>query len=121
MAREKALEEDEELVISMLQLPMEESVNTDDISDKVNEHEQPGDSASSMNQHEQPMFDPDNDRHEQPMHENEQLPSTSVSLYAYLLKQYAKQHGYSVHDVPGDGDCLFSLMCTGLDKLVQAL
>ena len=47
---EEALEEDKELVISMLQLPMEESVNTDNISDKVNEHEQPMDGPDTQGQ-----------------------------------------------------------------------
>ena len=51
---DKALEDDEELVISMLQLPIDESTCVD-VGDKLSKHEQPGnsaDSASNLSEHE---------------------------------------------------------------------
>ena len=110
---DKALEDDEELVISMLQLPIDESIRVD-AGDQLSEHEQPGDSAdsaSNLSEHECANSANDKNKHEQAMdnsisdshnehgeHEqlmdNKQLPSlsiisirdkSSVSVYCNML------------------------------------
>ena len=130
------LEDEEELVISMLQLPIDESTCVN-VGDKLSEHEQPGnsadsasnlsedecaDSANDKSKHEQSMDNLSNDSHSEHVeHEqlmdNEQLPNQSVSVYCNMLKQNAKQHGYSVHNVPGDGDCLLGLLAYQLQRV----
>ena len=42
---------------------------------------------------------------------------SSVSVYCNMVKQFAKQHGYLVHNVPGDGDSLFSSVACQLQRL----
>ena len=38
-------------------------------------------------------------------------PSDPVSHYTNVLKVFAREHGYAIHDVPSDGNCLFSAYC----------
>ena len=142
---DKALEDDEELVISMLQLPIDESICVN-AGDQLSEHEQPGDSsdsasnlsehgcansASDKNEHEQAIDNSGSDSHnEHGEHEKlmniKQHPdlsnasiceNSSVSVYCNMLKQYAKQHDHLVHDIPGDGDCLFSSVAYQLQRV----
>ena len=90
------------------------------------------DLANDKNEHEQAMndycSDSHNERseHEQLIDENIQPPSQSstsicnipsVSVYSNMLKQYAKQHSYLVHDVPDDGDCWFSSVAYQLQSV----
>ena len=140
---DKAIEDDEKLVISMLQLPIDESIHVD-AGDQLREHEQPGDSAdsaSNLSEHECANSANDKNKHElaldnssgdshnehgehEQLMDNKQLPSLSIiqafvkiQVYQCIASVYAKQHDYLVHDVPGDGDCLFSSVAYQLQRL----
>ena len=63
------IEDDEKLVISMLQLPIDESICVD-AGDQLCEHEQPGDSAdsaSNLSEHECANSANDKNKHKQAM------------------------------------------------------
>ena len=43
--------------------------------------------------------------------------SNHVSVYTNMLESFARQHGFLVHNVPGDGDCLFSAVAYQLQNV----
>ena len=43
--------------------------------------------------------------------------SNPVAVCANMLDSFARQHGLSVHNVPGDGDCLFSSVAYQLQNI----
>ena len=47
--------------------------------------------------------------------------SNTMSVYANMLETFARQHGFSVHDVPGYGDCLFSSVAYQLQNVGYAV
>ena len=62
----------------------------------------------------------------EPYHDNRQKngqnmcssnTSISTSDYANTLEVFARQYGFLVHDVPGDGDCLFSSVAYQLQNV----
>ena len=88
---ESAIADDEELVMSMLEQPenMEHDGNTD-IAEVTNDDSANGSSSQ---------------------------PSNPVSRYTYVLKVFAREHRYGIHDVPSDGNCLFSVCAYQLQSI----
>ena len=91
---ESALADDEELVMSMLEQP--ESMEQDEsIANSVSVN---NGSDITCQPSDQPSSDP-------------------VSHYTDVLKVFASEHGYSIHDVPSDGNCLFSACAYQLQSI----
>ena len=88
---ESAAADDEELAMSMLEQP--ESMEHDDNTSIATVNDPPVASNSSIN------------------------PSDPVSYYTNALKVFARKEGFEIHDVPSDGNCLFSACAYQLQYL----
>ena len=94
---DSALADDVELTTSMLEQP--EAMDDSSNEPESNNHEQLvntyGDNVSN----------------------DEQCISNPVIICTDMLKAFVKQYGFSVHDMPGDGDCLFSAVAYQLQNV----
>ena len=118
---ERAIADDEELIMSMLQRPECEDENVSiepkctckDTGDTIAQH---GNKNSTSNSQMQTM--------QQQTSSSQQIssactsqPSDPVSGCADVLQSLARQHGLSMHDVDRDGDCLLSSLAYQLQAL----
>ena len=91
---ESATADDEELVMSMLEQP--ESMEHDDNTD-----------VAVFNEGSDPPIATDSSVN----------PNDPVSYYTNALKAFARNEGFEIHDVPSDGNCLFSACAYQLQYL----
>ena len=113
---DNAIADDEELVMSMLE--QDEPMDDSEVSNDNSSEPQPMDVINSK---EKPVDDNGGNKFEFASNSANLLnvPSGSdpVSVYAKVLTEFVRGHGLAVHDVPRDGNCMFSSVAYQLQNI----
>ena len=113
---DNAIADDEELVMNMLE--QDEPMDDSEVSNDNSGEAQP---MEVINSKIKPVDDNGGNKFEFASNSADLLnvPSDSdpVSVYAKVLTEFVREHGLAVHDVPRDGNCMFSSVAYQLQNI----